>query len=193
MDRNDVIDFFNSHAAKWDEEMIRDDSIINTILDNAGVQEGSSVLDVACGTGVLIPDYLKRGARHVTGIDIADKMIDIARANHECDKVSFVCGDATVFHEGSYDCIVIYNAFPHFDDPRGLIANLTSLLKPHGRLTVAHGMSREKIDRHHSGSASKISVGLMEADQLAELFADHLTVTTVISDDRMYQVVGELM
>ncbi|MBP5325336.1 MAG: class I SAM-dependent methyltransferase, partial [Pseudobutyrivibrio sp.] len=89
-----------------------------------------------------------------------------------------------------FDSIVIYNAFPHFRDADSLIRFLSGNLKMGGRLTVAHGMSREKIDAHHNGHAKDVSNGLMEADKLAELFSKYLEVSTVISDDRMYQVVG---
>ena len=64
------------------------------------------------------------------------------------------------------------------------------MLKQGGTLTVAHGMSREKIDRHHQGVASKVSRGLMHEDELASLFARYLRLTVKISDDRMYQVAG---
>ena len=60
MNKTDVKTFFDRLAPSWDAEMIRNDRVIQTILDNAGVTEGSSVLDVATGTGVLIPDYLRR-------------------------------------------------------------------------------------------------------------------------------------
>ena len=63
-------------------------------------------------------------------------------------------------------------------------------MKPGGTLTVAHGMSREKIDAHHRGTACRVSNGLMSAEELSAIFAGHLTVSTVISDDRMYQVTG---
>lgn len=62
IDKADVIEFFDRCAPSWDAELIRSDRKINIILDNAGVGEGSRVLDVACGTGVLIPDYIRRGA-----------------------------------------------------------------------------------------------------------------------------------
>ena len=90
-----------------------------------------------------------------------------------------------------FDAIMVYNAFPHFPEPDALIAALSDLLKPGGTLTVAHGMSRAAIDRHHEGSASKVSIGLMHEDLLEALFAKHLTVTTKIADDRMYQVTGK--
>ena len=60
IETKEVIKFFDRLAPGWDADMVRNDAIIGTILDNAGVTEGKVVLDVACGTGVLIPDYLKR-------------------------------------------------------------------------------------------------------------------------------------
>ena len=191
MDKQSVIEFFDRLAPDWDADMIRNDEIICTILDNADVSEGKDVLDVACGTGVLIPDYLARGAGSVTAIDISPKMAEIARKKFPQENVTILCGDVeeTAF-DRLFDCIVVYNAFPHFPDPERLIAVLAGLLKAGGTLTVAHGMSREKIDTHHRGTASQVSNGLMRAEELAAIFGKYLTVTAVVSDDRMYQVVA---
>lgn len=192
IETREVIEFFDRLAPGWDAEMIRNDAIINTILDNGGVAAGKDVLDVACGTGVLIPDYLKRGLLSVTGIDISPKMAEIAKEKFPQETVTILCGDVEETDFGKqFDCIVVYNAFPHFPDPERLIARLSSLLKPGGTLTVAHGMSREKIDAHHHGSASHVSNGLMRAEDLADIFGKYLKVTTVLSDNRMYQVVGK--
>jgi demethylmenaquinone methyltransferase/2-methoxy-6-polyprenyl-1,4-benzoquinol methylase len=191
IETKEVIEFFDRLAPDWDADMVRNDAIIGTILDNAGVTEGKDVLDVACGTGVLIPDYMKREVASVTGIDISPKMAEIARAKFPQPEVTILCGDVETTDFGKpFDCIVVYNAFPHFPDPERLITRLSELLKPGGTLTVAHGMSREKIDAHHHGVASHVSNGLMSAEDLAAVFARHLTVTKVLSDDRMYQVVG---
>lgn len=191
IDTREVIEYFDRLAPDWDAEMIRNDGIIRTILDNAGVSEGKDILDVACGTGVLIPDYLARGVASVTGIDISPEMAKIAAGKYPQENVTILCGDVEKTDFGRlFDCVVVYNAFPHFPDPKRLIARLASLLKPGGTLTVAHGMSRAKIDAHHHGSASHVSNGLMSAEDLAGIFAGHLTVTAVISDERMYQVTG---
>ena len=85
---------------------------------------------------------------------------------------------------------MVYNAFPHFPDPKRLITVLSSHLKPDGILSIAHGMSREWINRHHEGRASKVSMGLLSEQELSNIFAQYLEVTTVISDDTMYQVCG---
>ena len=192
MNKQDVIEFFDRCAPSWDAEMIKSDAIINEILDNAEVGEGMTVLDVACGTGVMFDYYLDRGVSSVVGIDISPEMAKIAAAKYAGDpRIRVVCGDVeeTVF-EGLFDRIVVYNAFPHFPKPKRLIKTLAGLLKEGGRLTIAHGASREAIDGHHSGAASKVSNGLMSAESLKRIFDAHFYVEVVISNRHMYQVSG---
>ena len=190
---SDVVEFFDRLAPEWDDELLRNDEIIRLILDNGGVGKGKDILDVATGTGVLIPDYLERQVASVTAIDLSPKMAEIAAAKFSQPEVNVLCGDVeTTDFDRQFDCIVVYNAFPHFPDPDRLIACLSELLKPGGTMTVAHGMSREKIDAHHHSAARHVSNGLMPAEKLAAIFEGHgLTVTTVISDERMYQVAGQ--
>ena len=190
MEKKDVIAFFDRCAPSWDAEMIKSDIKIGKILDNAEVGENMDILDVACGTGVLFDYYLQRNVASVTAIDISSEMARIAQQKFPA--VEVVCGDVEEVDFGrKFDCIVVYNAFPHFPDPENLIATLSGLLNPGGTLTVAHGMSRAAIDHHHEGSASKVSMGLMHEDSLAEIFSRHLAVTTKISNEHMYQVVGK--
>ena len=192
MNKSDVIEFFDRYAAQWDAEQIPKDAIINRILDNANVIEGLDVLDVACGTGVLFPFYLERKVRSVTGIDISHEMARLAAEKHAgIDTIRVICGDVeeTRFDK-QFDSVMVYNAFPHFPDPERLIATLASLLKAGGRLTIAHSASREQIDNHHSGAASKVSNGLMYADELKMLFEPFFDVDIMISNQEMYQVSG---
>lgn len=192
MEKKDIIAFFDQCAPTWDAGMIKNDRIIETILDHTGICAGMDVLDVACGTGVMFPYYLNRGVASVTGIDIAPEMAKIAAGKYENDsRVQVLCADVedAVF-DRKFDAIVVYNAFPHFPDPRRLIQTLAGLLKDGGKLTVAHGASREAIDNHHKGPASKVSNGLMAAESLKKLFDPCLQTQIVISDERMYQVTG---
>ena len=192
MNKKDIIEFFDRCAPFWDADMVTNDEIIGTILNNAEVKDGQHILDVACGTGVMIDHYLDRNVASVTGIDISPEMAKIAASKYaDNPKVTVVCGDVeeAVFDQ-KFDRIVVYNAFPHFPNPKRLIKRLAHLLKDEGRMTIAHGMSRAALDRHHSGSASKVSNGLMAADQLKKLFDPHFDVEVMISNDRMYQVSG---
>ena len=192
MDKKDVIEFFDNFAPTGDAVLIKDDGIIGKILDNAEVEAGMDVLDVACGTGVLFPYYLQRGVASVTGIDISPKMAQLAAEKFaDVPKVRVLCGDVeeTAFDK-KFDRIVVYNAFPHFLQPKRLIKTLSGLLKENGRLTIAHGQSREAIDGHHSGAASKVSNGLMSAESLKKLFDPYFTVEIMVSNRKMYQVSG---
>ncbi len=192
MDKKDIIEFFDRCAPTWDADMIKSDVIIGKILDNAEVGADMDILDVACGTGVMFDYYLNRGVASVTGIDIAPEMAKIAAEKYSAEpKVQVICGDVEEYaFDRKFDRIVVYNAFPHFPYPKRLIKHLANLLKEDGRLTVAHGMSREAIDNHHSGAASKVSNGLMTADSLKKIFDVHFDVEVVISNRHMYQVSG---
>lgn len=192
MNQQDVIEFFDRLAPGWDAGAENNEQIIRTILDGALVRTGVRVLDVACGTGVMIPYYLQRNVRSVTAIDIAPQMAKIAREKFPLANVAVLCGDVetTEFSE-LFDCIVVYNAFPHFPDPARLIQRLSGLLAPGGTLTVAHGMSRSHIDAHHRGPAAKVSIGLIHENELAEMMGKHLNVFVKRSDDTMYQVSAE--
>ena len=192
MEKKDIIAFFDRCAPFWDADMIKSDRIIGKILDNAEVGPDMDILDVACGTGVLFDYYLERNVASVTGIDIAPKMAEIAQGKYaDNPKVEVICGDVEEYaFSRKFDRVVVYNAFPHFPYPKRLIKVLAGLLKEGGRLTVAHGMSREAIDNHHSGAASKVSNGLMTAESLKRIFDAHFTVEVVVSNDYMYQVSG---
>lgn len=192
MEKKDVIEFFNRCAPTWDAENIKNDEITGKILDNAEVHSGMDVLDVACGTGVMIPYYLERGVASVTGVDISPEMIKIAEAKFAgIPNVRFICADVEEARfDRKFDRIVVYNALPHFPKPKRLIKILTGLLKEGGRLTIAHGASREAVDDHHALSAGDVSDPLMSADSLKKLFERNYAVEVMIENRYMYQVSG---
>ncbi len=188
MNKQDVAAFFDSCAPWWDDDMIRKEDIITEILDNGGITPGVHVLDVACGTGVLFPDYLQRGVASVTAIDISPEMAKIAA--QKFPQVQVLCGDVeTAVFDRQFDRIMVYNAFPHFPDPEKLVGVLAGLLQPGGRLSIAHSMSRAELIKHHE-RASKVSIDLLQAEDLAAIFQRYFAVDVVISDDRMYQISG---
>lgn len=192
MDKNRIKEFFNNLAPMWDDDMIKDDTIMNTILDNAEVTKGKEILDVACGTGVMIDYYLERDVKSITAVDFSDKMCEIASEKYKkFSSVRIICEDTEEYKSDiKYDTIIVYNSFPHFTNPDRLISHLSGLLKKDGILTVAHGMSRDSINSHHSNVSYEIKSNLIDANQLANIFSKYLQVTTIISNDKMYQVAG---
>ena len=158
MNKKEIIAYFDRCAPQWDARMVTDDGKINGILDAAGVREHDVVLDVACGTGVLFPYYLNRNVARVIGVDISPEMAKIAASKLHDPRIEVLCGDMeTIPVRMQCDCCVIYNAFPHFEEPERLINRLARWVKPGGRLTVAHSMGLEALRRHHAGRAEHVS------------------------------------
>ena len=188
MDREKIISFFDGCAKNWDAETIRNERVINIILDNAQVKENTRVLDVACGTGVLFPDYIKRGAV-VTGVDISPEMVKIAKKNFP--EIEVICEDVENLNfTEKFDVVMVYNAFPHFPHPQRVIEKLSTFLRDGGRLSVAHGMSREDLLKLHNERASEVSLELPEANELSKIFEPFFNTDIIISDSEMYQVSG---
>lgn len=83
---------------------------------------------------------------------------------------------------------MVYNAFPHFPDPAALVEKLSAVCRPGGRVSIAHGMSRQAVNQRHGGAAA--SVGLMPETHLAELFSKWFSAEAAVSDNRMHQAAG---
>lgn len=193
INKQDVIDFFDKLSVHWDQDAIEDEHKIEMILNYAGIKSGSSVLDVACGTGILVPYYLKRKVKNVVGVDISSKMIEIAKDKYaDCDSVDFCIGDMEEIElDQQFDCVMVYNAFPHFTNPQKLIKQLAGHLKENGVLCVAHGMSRAEIDSCHRGKAKHVSNGLIHENKMEKLFEPYFEVETKVSNQDLYVVVGK--
>jgi SAM-dependent methyltransferase len=106
----------------------------------AGVGSGQSVLDVACGTGVVAVTAARKGAR-VSGLDLTPALLERARENAVIAEVQieFKEGDAEAlpYADGSFD--VVLSQFGHMFAPRPAVvaAELLRVLKPGGRLAFS--------------------------------------------------------
>ncbi|HWQ58226.1 MAG TPA: class I SAM-dependent methyltransferase [Clostridia bacterium] len=191
MNKKEIQAYFDRCAPEWDARMVRAQEKIDFILDAAGAREGARVLDVACGTGVLFEDYLRRGAKGIVGVDISPEMVRAARRKYPQSHISLICADIEEANiEGLFDCCVVYNALAHFPDPGRLIARLARFVAPGGRLCVAHSMGREALVRHHAERAENVSRPIPEVGALTALFGPYFTFDTAVDDARMYVAAG---
>ena len=67
--------------------------IVNGHVNGLDLKTYASVLDVGCGTGALCAVLHKSGLT-VTGVDTAEKMLQVASKNHENKGISFIHANA---------------------------------------------------------------------------------------------------
>lgn len=187
-----VKEFFDRLAPTWDAGRETHPERIGRILDAAGIGPGVTMLDAACGTGVLFPFCLERNVAALTGADLSGEMIRIARQRFQDPRLRVLEGDVLAVAEGRYDRILVFNALPHFPDPQKLLLTLSRWLNPGGRLTVAHDKGRAAINGHHQQTATEVSLGLPPAEDTARLFPPTLRVDRIEEDQNHYIVSGIL-
>lgn len=104
------------------------------------IAPGSSVLEVAPGPGYFAVELAKLGDYAVTGLDISQTFVDIARKNAADAKVNvqFQRGNASrmPFENGRFDYIVCRAAFKNFSEPVAAIEEMYRVLKPGGRALI---------------------------------------------------------
>ncbi len=116
---------------------------------------GSSVLEVAPGPGYLAIELAKFGRYAVTGLDISETFVSIARKNaaEAGVQVDFRHGNASAmpFADESFDLIVCRAAFKNFSEPVKALAEMRRVLKPDGRammIDLRRDTPKEEIDAY---------------------------------------------
>ena len=190
-------EFFNSMAEKWDEMCSHDEDKLKAIAEMACIPRGGSVLDVGTGTGVMLPfihSYTGSEGK-ITALDIAEKMLEVAAEKYPYDNIEYTLGDISeiCFPLSTYDVIMCYSVFPHFKDKQGILVKLATLLKPGGRVVIAHSQSREAINSIHRQSSKSVSEDdLPEAAAIESYFLDAgLSPIKTIDNKEMFVLIGE--
>jgi 2-polyprenyl-6-hydroxyphenyl methylase / 3-demethylubiquinone-9 3-methyltransferase len=101
----------------------------------------ASVLDVGCGAGLLSEAMAREGA-HVTALDLAPELIDVARlhlleSGLKVDYRLVSVEELAVEAPASFDAITCMEMLEHVPDPGSVLRACATLLKPGGKLFVS--------------------------------------------------------
>ena len=123
-------------APTYDDVMGRVTSrLVGPLLEAAGVQQGSRVLDVATGPGYAAAAAADLGAS-VVGVDMAPAMVELARRLHPTVEFRVAQAEALPFEEDSFDAVVSNFVAPHLSRPELAVAELVRVLRGGGRLAL---------------------------------------------------------
>lgn len=123
------------------------------IVDRLGLGVRAQILDVGCGPGWL-SEYLARCGYWVTGVDVSEDMVDIARERVAKIESPIWMGlePLAEFHalpaleipwRDRFDAVVLYDAMHHLEDERATLKVLHDALVPGGRVYIHEGVRPE--------------------------------------------------
>src|SRR5439155_14659045 len=113
-------------------------------LQRLALQQGSSVIDIGSGPGILLADMgeVVGPEGHATGIDVSDSMLALTARRFSSsplqDRVSFLKADATrlPFQEASFDAAVSTQVYEYVPDIELALAELYRVLRPGARALI---------------------------------------------------------
>jgi 2-polyprenyl-3-methyl-5-hydroxy-6-metoxy-1,4-benzoquinol methylase len=101
----------------------------------------ADVLDLGCGAGVPVDDYLMKRGHLVTGLDISETQINTAR--QKCPKGAFLVRDLMDLKEGEFEMDGVVSLYTIFHLPRKkhlwFLKTVASFLRPGGKLLISMG------------------------------------------------------
>lgn len=107
-------------------------------IDSRAQLSGKQVLDVGCGGGILSESMAKRGAQ-VTGIDLAEKSLQVAQlhaleANVQLDYRCVTVEALAQEKPQTFDVVTCMEMLEHVPDPASVVRACAALVKPGGHV-----------------------------------------------------------
>ena len=102
---------------------------------------GAQVLDVGCGGGLLCETLVRAGAQ-VTGVDLAEGMIEVAKmhAAEQSLSIDYRVADAeslVATQAGAFDVVTCMEMLEHVPSPDATVATLARLVRPGGSVFIS--------------------------------------------------------
>ena len=137
-----ILDQFTRQAVPFAAAApIRNQEVLDRIVQWAGTRPDDTVLDVACGPGLLACAFAKV-AKHATGIDMTPAMLEQAHKTQQeqgLKNVSWQQGDvySLPFKPEQFSIVSSRFVFHHLQDPLAALKEMKRVCKVGGKVVVA--------------------------------------------------------
>jgi demethylmenaquinone methyltransferase/2-methoxy-6-polyprenyl-1,4-benzoquinol methylase len=197
--------YFDDHAERWLDMWYKNPATghydkhekdFERLFSLLPLKPGDQVLDVGCGTGVLVPFVLERitSTGMLYELDFSEKMIKVNRNLHTLDNIRFIVSDveSTPLDDSSCDVVICFSCFPHFQDKGKATRTLSRILKPNGVFAVSHFNSSEEIKKHHGSCHAVMHDHLPEEIVMRSLFQKvGLNIEVFIDEPGFYCIIAK--
>jgi len=179
--------FFDRAAADWDALEVDETHVrLREIVAGLNIAPGATVLDVGCGTGVLLPLLREsmNGDGHVVALDFSGEMLK--RALGKGQPAVYVQGEAESLPlpEGVFDWVFCNAVFPHFADKLCALAEISRVLRAGGRLVICHAFSRQAINEFHRSTGGVVAHdAIPDGEEMLHLLREAGLVETQVRDE----------
>lgn len=146
VDKQEIAKFEALASRWWDKESeFKPLHDINPLrvnyIDERANLPGKKVLDVGCGGGILSEGLSQRGA-HVTGIDMGEAPLSVAKLHGlesgvKVDYRKITVEELASQEAGSYDVVSCLEMLEHVPEPGSVVKACFDLLKPGGQLFLS--------------------------------------------------------
>ena len=169
-------EFFNTAAVTWDERYQNQEltDFLSKLVPTFPLKRGQRVLDVGTGTGILIPFLLEAvgSTGHVTAIDFAEKMVEACKAKYaNLPNVNIAVQQVENldFPPETFDAVTCFGLFPHLENKQKALSQMNRVLKPGGKLIIAHALSSNELRAHHRNAAVVAHDALPDEAEMKQL------------------------
>lgn len=172
---NDIVTGFWSFAAPAYDTQVLQRLVYRPAHDEVLAQlrehDARKIADIACGTGIFADRIQRELGAEVTGVDMAEGMLDQARARSS--KVSWRSAPAEKlpFEDDELDAVVTTSAFHFFDQPPAL-REFHRVLRPGGIAAVTTMSPRQAGPLHGLSSHLLNPVHTPKPSAMKQLFTD---------------------
>lgn len=180
-------EYFNNLAGEWETREINETKI-RYALSMVFIKPGDFILDIGCGTGVLI-SYLT-GMVNSNGviieIDFAKEMLDKAKQKYSSSNIHFIAADGEKLPVVSkrFNHIICFASFPHFENKENTLKEFFRTLLPSGNLSIIHLMGSKELNLFHHKIAGPIAYDFLpQNDELRKLLSNAGFHNIYISDE----------
>ncbi len=154
-------EFFNHYAENW-EETSEERKALKNIFSSLKLDLAGNILDVGCGTGILVPVVAETSANkhYLIELDMAKEMLrqNRRRWSSPAGKIAYLNADvhSLPFPDGRINTLLCFAAFPHFQDKPAVIREFYRVLPSGGILLILHLMSSQKLNEFHRDVGSVV-------------------------------------